>query len=75
MCVGSRIKDYLRSNGISQAHISRVTGIPVDKLNLSLNGSRGISLEEYSLICGALNVGVDKFLSPKKPDVIEQASE
>lgn len=67
MCVGRKIKDYLQSNGISQSHISSVTGIPKVKLNLSLNGNRNLTFEEYEILCGVLNVGVDKFLEAKKP--------
>lgn len=68
MCVGQKIKRYINDNGISQTHISTRTGIPLPKLNLSLNGNRKMSFEEYELICGALNLGTDKFLKPKKPD-------
>ena len=67
MCVGQKIKKYLNDNGISQTHVSRTTGIPIDKLNLSLNGGRKLQFEEYEVICGALNVGVDKFLEAKVP--------
>lgn len=62
MCVGQRIKRYLNDNGISQTFVSKKTGIPLPKLNLSLNGNRKISLEEYSDICKAISVGTDKFL-------------
>ena len=68
MCVGQKIKDYLENNGISQTFVSNKTGIPVQKLNLSLNGNRKLQFDEYELICGALSVGVDKFLAPKLPN-------
>lgn len=67
MCVGEKINTYLKDNGITQTHISASTKIPLPKLNLALNGHRRVTFEEYELICGALNVGVDKFISPKKP--------
>lgn len=57
-----RIKQYLAENGISQTFISQKSGIPLPKLNLSLNGRRKMTLEEYTGICNALNVRVDKFL-------------
>lgn len=66
MCVGLKIKLYLKDNGISQTFVSEKTGIPLSKLNLSLNGNRRLDFGEYELICGALSVGVDKFLEPKK---------
>lgn len=71
MCVGLKIKSYLDENGISQTHISNITRIPLPKLNLALNGKRRLTFEEYELICGAINVGTDKFLEPKKPEVVK----
>lgn len=68
MCVGKKIKSYLESNGITQAFVAKRTGIPVQKLNLSLNGKRRLDFDEYELICGALSVGIDKFLEPKIPE-------
>lgn len=68
MCVGQKIKGYLNENGISQTFLSSKTGIPLQKLNLSLNGNRKLDFGEYELICGALSVGTDRFLEPKKPE-------
>lgn len=62
-----RIKSYLKDRGISQTYVSKKSGIPLSKLNLSLNGNRRLCLEEYELICGALAVGTDKFLEPRLP--------
>lgn len=66
MSVGKKIKLYLEETGISQTFISNKTKIPLPKLNLALNGKRNFTFEEYEKICGVLQVGVDKFLSPKK---------
>lgn len=66
MCVGQRIKNYLDSNGITQTFVAEQSGIPIQKLNLSLNGNRKLEVSEYERICGALSVGVDKFLEPRK---------
>lgn len=68
MCVGSRIKQYLDENGITQTHVSYRTNIPLPKLNLALNGNRRLTFEEYELICGCLNVDASAFLRPKLPD-------
>lgn len=68
MCVGGKIKGYLEANGISQTFVSQKTGIPLQKLNLSLNGNRRLGFDEYELICGALSVDTNKFLQPRKPD-------
>ena len=68
MCVGLKIKSYLKDNGITQTFVANKTGIPLQKLNLSLNGMRRLDFGEYELICGALCVGTDRFLEPKLPE-------
>lgn len=68
MDVGVMIKEYLEKNGITQAHISRKTGIETPKLNLALNGGRRLSLDEYSVICGVLGLDTNFFLKPRLPD-------
>lgn len=67
MSVAAKIKQYIDENGISQTSLARDTGIALCKLNLALNENRELKLEEYRLICYALGVGVEKFLSPKPP--------
>lgn len=62
------IKEYLESKGISQAFLSRKTGIGPPKLNLALNGGRKLSLDEYAIICGVLGVDTNFFLKPRLPD-------
>ncbi len=66
MNIGVMIKQYLEDNGITQAFLSRKTGIETAKLNLALNGGRRLSLEEYAIICWALGVNTDFFLKPKE---------
>lgn len=61
------IKKYLEANGITQAFISRKTGIEASKLSLALNGDRKLTFDEYSVICGVLGVNTDKFLKPRMP--------
>ena len=68
MEVGVMIKNYLEQNGISQAHVSRKTGIETTKLNMALNGSRRLTLDEYSSICFVLGVDTNYFLKPRLPD-------
>ena len=67
MEVGIKIKSYVEEKGITQACVSRQTGIELPKLNLALNGKRRITFEEYSIICGVLNVNTDFFLKPRLP--------
>lgn len=70
--VGMKIKHYLDENGITQAFISRKTGISNSKLNLALNGNRKLTFEEYELICGALGVQAGFFLKARTPEETEQ---
>lgn len=65
MNIGVMIKLYLEQNGITQAFLSRKTGIDTAKLNLALNGTRRLSLEEYAVICWVLGVNTDFFLKPR----------
>lgn len=62
------IKKYLEENGITQAFISRKTGIEPAKLSLALNGGRKLTFDEYSIICGVLGVNTDMFLKPRLPN-------
>lgn len=43
--LGKMIAKYLRENRYTQTYISRVTGIPLDKVNLSLNGEKKIHFQ------------------------------
>ena len=66
--IGSKIKKYLNEKGITQAFLSRKTGISSPKLNLALNGNRRLTFEEYELICGALGVEAGYFLEARLPE-------
>lgn len=68
MDIGIKIGEYLKSKGISQSFLSRKIGMNTSKLNLSLNGKRRLSLDEYESICWALGLGAEAFLEPKPPD-------
>ena len=54
MCVGKKIKSYLENNGITQTFVANKTGIPVQKLNLSLNGNRRLDFDEKNLRPGSM---------------------
>ena len=62
------IKKYLEENGITQAFVSKKTGISRSKLSIALNGERKLTIDEYALICGALGVNTDFFVKPKLAD-------
>lgn len=62
------VKQYLEENGITQAFLSRKTGIDAIKLNLALNGNRRMTFDEYALICAVLKLDTNFFLKPRLPD-------
>ena len=68
MGVGQKIKDYLEKNGIKQKYLAEMSHISEPKLNLTLNGKRRMKFEEYEVICWVLKVGVEQFLTPRKPE-------
>ena len=68
MDVGLKIKAYIDERDISQVELSRKTGIPAPKLNLSLSAKRRLTFAEYQNICWALGVGVDQFMAPRPPE-------
>ncbi len=68
MSTEKQIKEYLLQRGISQTHIAKAIGMAEPVLSMALNEKRKLTLNEYALICGALNVNTDFFLKPQFPD-------
>lgn len=68
MDVGIKIKAYIDERDITQIELSKKTGIPPSKLNLSLSGKRRLTFTEYQVICWVLGVGVDQFMAPRPPE-------
>ena len=68
--VGAKIKQYMQSNGITQAFVSTKTNIPTPILNAILNSKRNLLAEEYFLICETLGIPLQMFKLSNK----EQAS-
>jgi len=66
MSVEKRIKLFLVENDIKQKTLSEATGIDSSKLNMSLNGHRSLTFDEFSLIIGFLGVQANKFIEPKQ---------
>lgn len=69
--VGTRIKNFLEANNMSQTDLSVLTGIALPKINLMLNGKRRMPLDEYEVICYTLKVPVGSFLEAKKPHFLD----
>lgn len=56
--IGIKVKQYLDENGIKYSFLSEKIGIPMNVLSPLLNGKRKMSVEEYFLICNALELPV-----------------
>lgn len=67
MNVGKKIKLALLEKGKTQKWLAQQTGIPYDKLNLSLCGRRVITYEELSLILWALKLQASDLIIPRPP--------
>ena len=55
------IKQYLINKGVSQAFVSRETGLTSDVVSAVLNGTRKLMVDEYFAICECLEVPITKF--------------
>ena len=66
MDFGRIIKNYLDERGIKQAFLCKKTGIKKSKMSTILNGTRGISAEDFILICDALELDIDMFRCSSK---------
>lgn len=63
---GTMISHYMKHKNKTVKWLSEVTGIERQRLHKCLQDRRELTLAEYALICGALDVEVDKFISPRK---------
>ena len=63
MNAARKIKEYLKENGIKQTFLAEKTGIDVSTLNAILNENTRLTVDRLELICKALNVSSEIFLS------------
>ncbi|MCL2689199.1 MAG: helix-turn-helix domain-containing protein [Chitinispirillia bacterium] len=62
-----KIKEYIKERGIKQTFLQKILGISPSSCSAMLNGKRGISVDEYFMICNVLNVPLDYF----KPEQLQ----
>ena len=55
------ISNYLAQNGIKQKYLVERTGMSSAAVSTFLNGNRGLSVDEYTQICDALDVDLNFF--------------
>lgn len=63
MHTSAKLLKYIEDNNITQAEVSRKTGIKRSRLNLMLHGKRKMPIDDYSTICKALNISGWEFLN------------
>lgn len=66
MSISSKLREYIKENNISKEDISKLTGISLDDLDLSLNDKRNLSFEEFEKILIVIEEGADKFIDMKE---------
>ena len=64
--IAKAIATYVKDHGIKQAYISNKTGLSKHAVSCALNGKRKLSVEEYEVICRALNVSYDFFFETSR---------
>lgn len=65
------IKTYIDSKGLKQSHIAEKTGIKTDVLCNILNNKRKLLVDEYCIICEALEVPFDFFVKCENEILVE----
>lgn len=61
--LGPRIRQYIKSKGISQAYLADKTEVSDSQMSAALNGRQKLSAELYLSICNILEVPVSYFYS------------
>lgn len=62
MLLHELIRDYRKSKGVSQMHLSKVTGIENDVISAVENGNRNLRANEFLLLCKGLEVDPKIFM-------------
>ena len=63
------LRDAMERRGMGVAHVAYKTGIPVSALENCLNGKRQMSLEEFIIVCNALDLAPTGFCArPGSPE-------
>jgi len=63
----TKIRNYIRETGRTQAYLCKHTGLPNSAMSLILAGKRRLRLDEYHGICTALQVEPNFFLEGTYP--------
>lgn len=55
------IRNHMRSNGITQAHVAKAAGMKAALLSRSLTGGRTLTADELVSICNVLHMDIADF--------------
>ncbi len=65
LTIPDRIRGYMAERKITNAELSRKTGIEESALSKALNNQRKIDVNEYALIVKAFGESADTFINPR----------
>lgn len=74
MTIELAIREYLISNGISQAFVARKCGWSKQRINAILTGKQEIKAGEYGRLCDAVGVPYDYFFIAAAQDSIQSSA-
>ena len=63
MTVAEKLKIIVENKGITYAHISKVTSIPIDTISKTLRGKRKLTADEMVAICNATETDLNDIRS------------
>jgi len=61
--IAGAIAEHMEQNGIEPVFLSEKTGMTQHSVDCALSGERNFSVDEYVLICEALDVDYDFFFN------------
>jgi len=64
--IAEAIAKYIDENGITQSSLCEKTGLPEQTVKMSFCGEKKMSIEEYIVICTALDVSYEYFFKVSK---------
>lgn len=63
--IAEKLSNYIQEKGIKQKYICEKTGISKQSISCLLNGKRKLTIDEYALICTALELPPEYFFDCK----------
>lgn len=64
--VQTRLRAYIKANGITQRYISKAIGLDEKSVSSILNNRRELRADEFMDICKAIRVNPDEFIEKEE---------